>query len=136
MARSNDNRFMHAASRDVSNVYLDAAVISAIESFGYEVRSDEFEIGIEGMTCASCVRRVERRSPSYPASSPLPSTLPGSSGPLCFAHNHPEPSSARAAFIESCPSRTAFGQRDLMYERAAMMALSGSIVPKAGILVR
>jgi Cu+-exporting ATPase len=36
-----------------------AAVIAAIRSAGYEVPLDRFEVGIEGMTCASCVRRVE-----------------------------------------------------------------------------
>lgn len=36
-----------------------AAVISAIRNAGYEVLVEKFEIGIEGMTCASCVRRVE-----------------------------------------------------------------------------
>lgn len=36
-----------------------AAVISAINEAGYEVPTEKSEIEIEGMTCASCVRRVE-----------------------------------------------------------------------------
>lgn len=34
-------------------------VMAAIQGAGYEVGTEVSEIGIEGMTCASCVRRVE-----------------------------------------------------------------------------
>ena len=37
-----------------------AAVIAAIEDAGYDVPAQTVEIAIEGMTCASCVGRVER----------------------------------------------------------------------------
>jgi heavy metal translocating P-type ATPase len=37
-----------------------AAVIAAIEDAGYDVPAQRVEIAIEGMTCASCVGRVER----------------------------------------------------------------------------
>jgi Cu+-exporting ATPase len=36
-----------------------AAVMAAVENAGYVVPTQTVEIGIEGMTCASCVRRVE-----------------------------------------------------------------------------
>jgi len=35
------------------------AVIKAVHNAGYEIAVDVAEFGIEGMTCASCVRRVE-----------------------------------------------------------------------------
>ena len=37
-----------------------AAVARAIESVGYEVAEETVELAIEGMTCASCVGRVEK----------------------------------------------------------------------------
>ncbi|WP_137886997.1 heavy metal translocating P-type ATPase [Pseudomonas sp. 2FE] len=36
------------------------ALIDAVESAGYQVPSQRLELAIEGMTCASCVGRVER----------------------------------------------------------------------------
>lgn len=36
------------------------AMVAAIRATGYDVAAETFEIGIEGMTCASCVVRVER----------------------------------------------------------------------------
>src|SRR3989338_9884326 len=36
------------------------AVIEAISKAGYEPRIETRELHIEGMTCASCVRRVEK----------------------------------------------------------------------------
>lgn len=41
-------------------------VLSAIEKVGYHVRSRKIEVGIEGMTCASCVRRVEKAITATP----------------------------------------------------------------------
>ncbi|CAN7509252.1 heavy metal translocating P-type ATPase [Devosia sp. LjRoot3] len=37
-----------------------ASVIQAIKKAGYETRTETVELGIEGMTCASCVSRVEK----------------------------------------------------------------------------
>ncbi|WP_019995538.1 heavy metal translocating P-type ATPase [Aureimonas ureilytica] len=43
-----------------------AAVLHAVEEAGYEVRQETRELGIEGMTCASCVGRVERAIAAVP----------------------------------------------------------------------
>ncbi|MBL8789302.1 MAG: copper-translocating P-type ATPase [Rhizobiales bacterium] len=43
-----------------------APVLSAIEKAGYHVASRSVEMGIEGMTCASCVRRVEKAISATP----------------------------------------------------------------------
>jgi Cu+-exporting ATPase len=41
-------------------------LISAIEGAGYNVPSQPLELGIEGMTCASCVGRIERALSKLP----------------------------------------------------------------------
>ncbi|ANY61452.1 copper-translocating P-type ATPase [Comamonas aquatica] len=43
-----------------------AAVVQAIENAGYEVPSQTVELAVEGMTCASCVGRVERALQKVP----------------------------------------------------------------------
>ncbi|MFM8747967.1 MAG: heavy metal translocating P-type ATPase [Aestuariivirga sp.] len=43
-----------------------ASVIAAISAAGYEVAQQRFDIGISGMTCASCVRRVEQAIAAVP----------------------------------------------------------------------
>ncbi|WP_279480366.1 heavy metal translocating P-type ATPase [Aureimonas sp. SK2] len=43
-----------------------AAVRQAVEEAGYGVRQETRELGIEGMTCASCVGRVERAIAAVP----------------------------------------------------------------------
>ncbi len=37
-----------------------AATVAAVRQAGYEVAEDDIELGVTGMTCASCVGRVER----------------------------------------------------------------------------
>ncbi len=43
-----------------------AALIQAIEKAGYEVPAQTIELSVEGMTCASCVGRVERALQAVP----------------------------------------------------------------------
>ncbi|NLG59074.1 MAG: copper-translocating P-type ATPase [Gammaproteobacteria bacterium] len=43
-----------------------AALVRAIEKTGYRVPADSIELAVEGMTCASCVGRVERALQAVP----------------------------------------------------------------------
>jgi len=43
-----------------------AALIKAVEAVGYDVRPQNIDIEVEGMTCASCVGRVERALKAVP----------------------------------------------------------------------
>ncbi|MDQ8020321.1 MAG: heavy metal translocating P-type ATPase [Moraxellaceae bacterium] len=45
-----------------------AAVVAAIERTGFQVPSQQIDLSIEGMTCASCVGRVERALAAVPGS--------------------------------------------------------------------
>ena len=43
-----------------------SGVVAAVEDAGYEVPEDEVELGVEGMTCASCVATVEKALRAVP----------------------------------------------------------------------
>ncbi len=43
-----------------------AAVVAAVDKAGYEVQTTELDLRIEGMTCASCVSRVEKALQKVP----------------------------------------------------------------------
>ena len=43
-----------------------APVIAAVSAVGYETRADTVELAIEGMTCASCVARIEKALMAVP----------------------------------------------------------------------
>ncbi len=52
---------------EISGASLDrAALVQAVEDVGYDVASPPVDLEIEGMTCASCVARVERALKSVP----------------------------------------------------------------------
>jgi copper ion binding protein len=52
---------------EVTGPALDrAALVQAVESAGYDVPTRPIDLAIEGMTCASCVARVERALKSVP----------------------------------------------------------------------
>jgi P-type Cu+ transporter len=52
-----------------------SALFAAIEAAGYSVREDEITLDIEGMFCASCVKRVERKLERLPGVSAAPVNL-------------------------------------------------------------
>ena len=43
------------------------AVVNAIADAGYAVPEDTIELSVEGMTCASCVGRIEKALRAVPA---------------------------------------------------------------------
>ncbi|WP_420107556.1 heavy metal translocating P-type ATPase [Mesorhizobium qingshengii] len=43
-----------------------APVLAAVSAVGYEARADTIELAIEGMTCASCVARIEKALKKVP----------------------------------------------------------------------
>ncbi|RTM09230.1 MAG: heavy metal translocating P-type ATPase [Hyphomicrobiales bacterium] len=43
-----------------------APVVAAVSAVGYQTRTDSIELAIEGMTCASCVARIERALKTVP----------------------------------------------------------------------
>ena len=52
---------------EITGVALDRpALVQAVEDAGYAVPTRPFDLAIEGMTCASCVARVERALKSVP----------------------------------------------------------------------
>ncbi len=42
------------------------AVVEAVRAAGYDVPTETIDVGVEGMTCASCVRRVEKAVATVP----------------------------------------------------------------------
>lgn len=55
---------------EVTGVALDrGALVRAVEDAGYDVPAKPIDLAIEGMTCASCVARVERALASVPGGS-------------------------------------------------------------------
>ena len=60
VARATVNLATEAAALSLSQRVATAALTAAVEKAGYAVPHDEAEMRIEGMTCASCVSRVER----------------------------------------------------------------------------
>jgi P-type Cu+ transporter len=59
-----------------------AGVLGAIEHAGYSASTDETELSIEGMTCASCVGRIERALKAVPGVTDAAVNL-ATGGPAC-----------------------------------------------------
>lgn len=54
------NLATESASINLSKPGALPQVMAAIEKAGYEVEKSELELAVQGMTCASCVRRIEK----------------------------------------------------------------------------
>ncbi|QTN24011.1 copper-translocating P-type ATPase [Rhizobacter sp. AJA081-3] len=66
VARATVNLATEAAALTLSQRVPTATLTTAVEKAGYAVPHDEAELRIEGMTCASCVGRVERALQAVP----------------------------------------------------------------------
>ena len=60
------NLATHRASVDLGTQGAVQAVFDAIRQAGYEPREDSIDLAVEGMSCASCVGRVERALKAVP----------------------------------------------------------------------
>ena len=63
-----------------------AAVRAAVEKAGYGVIEDTVELAVEGMTCASCARRVEKALSAVPGVSSAAVNLATECASVHFAH--------------------------------------------------
>lgn len=66
VAHVNVNLAAGRADVAFSGVADPSAVVAAVEGAGYEVPEDEVELGVEGMSCASCVATVEKALRAVP----------------------------------------------------------------------
>lgn len=66
VASASINLATERATVDFSGALDPRGVVSAIEKAGYAVRSETTELLIEGMTCASCLSRVEKALTAVP----------------------------------------------------------------------
>ena len=60
VTRSSVNLATEKASIEADSLQAQTAVAEAVRAAGYEVSEREVVLGIDGMTCASCVARVEK----------------------------------------------------------------------------
>ena len=63
---ANVNLAMERATVRFNDVTVQEQLLRAIEGVGYSVPTDSVELAIGGMSCASCVRRVERTLAQVP----------------------------------------------------------------------
>jgi copper ion binding protein len=96
VAEANVNIATERASVDFDSAQVDASkLIASIENAGYGVAVGRLELPITGMTCASCVRNVERASgPSGGRRAMRRHTDPG---PVMVARRHRSGSGRRSS---------------------------------------
>lgn len=66
VTKVNVNLATERADIEFSGEADEAGVVRAVEGAGYEVPETEMEIGVEGMTCASCVAQIEKAVKGVP----------------------------------------------------------------------
>ncbi|WP_225769666.1 heavy metal translocating P-type ATPase [Inquilinus sp. Marseille-Q2685] len=88
------------------------AVVKAIESAGYAVPQDTIELSIHGMTCASCVARVEKKLRAVPGVTVASVNLATERGTVRFARGAVPASALEQAVREAGYEARRIGSED------------------------
>jgi len=114
------------------------AVVKAIESAGYAVPQDTVELAIQGMTCASCVARVEKKLKSVPGVTDAAVNLATERGTVRFARGAVQPAALEQAVRDAGYQARRIGAKDAgdreRDARAAETAALGRSLAVAAVL--
>ncbi|WP_425402302.1 heavy metal translocating P-type ATPase [Inquilinus limosus] len=104
------------------------AVVQAIEHAGYAVPQDTVELAIQGMTCASCVARVEKRLLAVPGVTGAAVNLATERGTVRFVRGAVQPEALEQAVREAGYEARRIGSEDISdRERDARAAESKAL---------
>ncbi|WP_225767456.1 heavy metal translocating P-type ATPase [Inquilinus sp. Marseille-Q2685] len=114
------------------------AVVKAIESAGYAVPQDAVELAIQGMTCASCVARVEKKLRAVPGVTGAAVNLATERATVRFARGAVQPAALEQAVRDAGYEARRIGAEDAgdreRDARAAEMASLGRSLAFAAVL--